>query len=84
MCVQSFCIQSYLILVTLTSANVGEVDSIDGSSEERTLGTCEVSSAVQCDQDQCLHGKQGVSPSLNNAHYLGCQREQSARWPTSF
>ena len=45
---------------TLTSANVGEVDSIDGSSEARTLGACEVSTAVQCGQDQCPHGKQGV------------------------
>ena len=58
--VQSFCMQRYLILVALTSANLGEVDSIDGSSEKRTFGACEVSSAVQCGQDQCPHGKQGV------------------------
>ena len=47
-----------------TSANLGEVDSIDDSSEERTLGACEIPSAVQCGQEQCSHSKQGMSPSL--------------------
>ena len=58
------CYQSYLISVTFSSANLGEVDSIDDSSEERTLGACEIPSAVQCGQEQCSHGKQGMSPSL--------------------
>ena len=47
-----------------TSANLGEVDSIDDSSEERTHGACEIPSAIQCGQEQCSHGKQGMSPSL--------------------
>ena len=63
MCV-CLCYQSYLISVTFSSANLGEVDSIDDSSEERTLGACEIPSAVQCGQEQCSHGKQGMSPSL--------------------
>ena len=47
-------------MLTLTSANLGEVDSIDDSSERRTLGACEIPSAVQCGQEQCSHGKQGA------------------------
>ena len=54
------CNHLHATFVTLTSANLGEVDSIDDSSEARTLGACEVSSAVQCGQDQCPHDKQGV------------------------
>ena len=60
---RSMCVCAIILhatFLTLTSANLGEVDSIDDSSEERTLGACEVSSAVQCGQDQCPHGKQGV------------------------
>ena len=74
--------QSYLISVTLTSANLGEVDSIDDSSEGRTLGACEISSAIQCGQDQCSHGKQGMSSSLAS-HTLFRERKDMVSLQTS-
>ena len=71
-----------VISVTLTSANLGEVDSIDDSSEERTLGACEIPSAVQCGQEQCSHGKQGMSPSLAS-HTLYRERKGMVSLQTS-